>query len=187
MSENGDPAGSLVSLLQLKAKKVKSTSITVGWKAIYGASGYVIYAATCGTQYWKLTETTGTSYSQGGLKKGTYYKYLVAAYDRYGNILTTSKAIHIATSGGKKGNTKAVRLNKTKTSLKRGKTFKLKATLKNGKLKVSKHRKIAFESSDPAVAAVTKSGKIKAISSGTCFIYAYAQNGVSARCKVTVK
>ena len=159
MSENGDPAGSLVGLLQLKAKKVKSTSI----------------------------ETTQTSYSQSGLKKGTYYKYIVAAYDSYGNIITTSKAIHIATSGGKKGNTKAVRLNKTKTSLKRGKTFKLKATLKNGKLKVSKHRKIAFESSDPTVATVTKSGKIKAISSGTCYIYAYAQNGVSARCKVTVK
>ena len=67
-------------------------------------------------------------------------KYFVAAYDKNGNILASSKTIHVATSGGKKGNTKAVKLNKKKATLKKGKTVKLKATLKNGKLKVSKHR-----------------------------------------------
>ena len=62
----------------------------------------------------------------------------------------------------------------------------LKATLKNGNLKVSKHRKVAYESDNPAVATVSNSGKIKAVGTGTCHIYAYAQNGVSAKCTVKV-
>ena len=96
----------------------------------------------------------------------------MSAHDKNGNILASSKTIHIATSGGKKGNTKSV---------------KLKATLKNGKLKVSKHRKVAFESDNPKVATVSKSGKVKAVGKGKCIIYAYAQNGVFAKCKITVK
>lgn len=187
LSENGDPAGSAFSILQLKAKKVKKTSITIGWKAVPGATGYVIYAAPCGTKYVKLAEVGGTSFTQGGLKKGTYYKYFVAAHNGYGNILASSKTIHVATSGGKKGNTKAVKLNKKKAPLKKGKSVKLKATLKNGKLKVSKHRKVAFESDNPSVAIVSKSGKVKAVGPGTCYVYAYAQNGVFAKCKITVK
>lgn len=187
LSENGDPAGSAFSILQLKAKKVKKTSITIGWKAVPGAAGYVIYAAPCGTRYSKLTDVAGTSFTQSGLKKGKYYKYFVAAHDRNGNILASSKTVHIATSGGKKGNTKSVRLNKKKATLKKGKTVKLKATLKNGTLKVSKHRKVAYETDNPNVATVTKSGKVKAVGKGRCTIYAYAQNGVFAKCKITVK
>lgn len=187
LSENADPAGSTFSILQLKGKKVKKTSITIGWKAVPNAAGYVIYAAPCGSKYAQLTTTGGTSFTQSGLKKGTYYKYLVSAYDGYGNILASSKSIHVATAGGKKGNTKAVKLNKKKVSLKKGKSVKLKATLKNGKLKVSKHRKVAFESDNPSVAIVSKSGKVKAVGTGKCTIYAYAQNGVFAKCKITVK
>ena len=74
-----------------------------------------------------------------------------------------------------------------KATLKKGKTVKLKATLKNGTLKVSKHRKVAYETDNPNVAAVTKSGKVKAVGKGKCTIYAYAQNGVFAKCKITVK
>ena len=59
------------------------------------------------------------------------------------------------------------------------------ATLKNGKLNVSNHRKVVFESDNPKVATVSKSGKVKAVGAGKCTIYAYAQNGVFAKCKVT--
>ena len=158
-----------------------------GWAIAPDAAGYLIFGAPCGNRYGKLDEVKATSFTQRGLKKGTYYKYFVSAYDEYGNILASSKTIHIATAGGKKGNTKAVRLNKKKVPLKTGKTFKLKATLKNGKLKVKKHRKVAFETDNPNVATVSGNGKIKAVGKGTCFVYAYAQNGVFARCKVTVK
>jgi len=81
-------------------------------------------------------------------------KYFVASYDKNGNILASSKTIHVATSGGKKGNTKAVKLNKKKATLKKGKTVKLKATLKNGKLKVSKHRKNKYMIARPRISSV---------------------------------
>ena len=187
LSENGDPAGSSFRILQVKSKKVSKSAITIAWKPVPNASGYIIFGAPCGSRYGKLTDVRGASFTQSGLKKGTYYKYLVSAYDKYGNILASSKTVHIATAGGKKGNTKAVRLNKKKVTLKKGKSFKLKATLKNGKLKVKKHRKVAFESDNPNVARVSGNGKIKAVGKGTCTIYAYAQNGVFAKCKVTVR
>ena len=187
LPENGDIAGSSFAILQVKAKKVTKKSIKIAWKPVKGAAGYIIFGAPCGSKYSKLTEVKATSFTQKGLKKGKYYKYFVAARDRYGNILATSKTVHIATSGGKKGNTKSVKLNKKKVTLKKGKKFKLKATLKNGSLKVAKHRKVAYESDNPAVATVSKSGKIKAVGVGTCRIYAYAQNGVFAKCKVKVK
>ena len=187
LSENGDPAGSTFNILQVRGKKVKKTSIKIAWKAVPKATGYVVYGAPCGSKYAKLKEVKATSFTQSGLKKGKYYKYFVAAHDKNGNILASSKTIHIATSGGKKGNTKSVKLNKKKAALKKGKSVKLKATLKNGKLKVSKHRKVAFESSNPKVATVSKSGKVKAVGKGTCYVYAYAQNGVFAKCRITVK
>ena len=98
----------------------------------------MIFGSKCGSKYNTLAEVKGTSFTQKKLKKGTYYKYYVAAYDKNEKVLAVSKTIHIATPGGKNGNTKAVKINKKKVSLKKGKTFKLKAKLKNGKLKVGK-------------------------------------------------
>ena len=187
LGEKDEPAGSTFHILQAKGKKIKKKAITIGWKSVLGASGYVIFGSKCGSKYNTLAEVKGTSFTQKKLKKGTYYKYYVAAYDKNEKVLAVSKTIHIATPGGKNGNTKAVKINKKKVSLKKGKSFKLKAKLKNGKLKVKRHRKIAFESSNPAVATVTKKGKIKAAGKGTCYVYAYAQNCVFAKCKVTVK
>ena len=178
-SENEDPAGSTFSILQLRSKKVKKTSVTIAWKAVPKAASYVVYGAPCGSKYGKLKDVTGTSFKQSGTAKGKYYKYFVSAYDKNGNILAISKTIHVATAGGKKGNTKSVKLNKKKATLKKGKSIKLKVTLKKGRWKVSKHRKVVYESDNPKVATVSKSGN--------CTIYAYAQNGVFAKCKITVK
>ena len=49
------------------------------------------------------------------------------------------------------------------------------------------HRKVSFESSNPEIATVSKSGKIVAVKKGKCVIYVYAQNGVYRKIKVTVK
>ena len=187
ISENGDPKGSTFSLLQMAAKKTTKSSIRIGWKTVPKAAGYVVYGALCGTKYAKLNDVKGTSFTQNKLKKGKYYKYFVAAYDKNGNILAASRTIHVATSGGKKGNPKSVKLNKKKVTLKKGKTFNLKATQKKGKLKVAKHRKVAYETDNNKVATVSSSGKIKAVGAGTCNIYAYTQDGKFAKCKVTVK
>lgn len=55
------------------------------------------------------------------------------------------------------------------------------------KLKVRKHRAVLYESSDINIATVSKKGVVKAKNKGTCYIYAYAQNGVFKKIKITVK
>ena len=55
------------------------------------------------------------------------------------------------------------------------------------KLKVKKHRGIAYESSNKRIATVSSKGVIKAKKKGKCYIYAYAQNGPMAKIKVTVR
>ena len=51
------------------------------------------------------------------------------------------------------------------------------------------HRKaaVSYESSNKAVATVSKKGVVKAKKPGTCVVYAYAQSGVFAKVKVVVK
>lgn len=184
-----DISGSKFNLLQAKASKATKNSIKVTWKKVSGASKYIIYGNQCGKSYKKLKTTTAKSYTQKKLSKGKYYKYLIVAIDKNGKVIAKSKTIHAATSGGKVGNAKKVTLNKKSITLKKGKTFKLKAKAvpQSSKIKVKNHRKVAYESSNKKVATVTTAGKIKAVKKGTCYIYAYAQNGVYARIKVKVK
>ena len=189
VSSDEGPKGTKFAQLMARQKKVTKNSIRITWKKIAGAK-YIVYGNKCGKgkKFRKLATVTKTSFTQKKLKKGNYYKYLVVAVKK-GKVVSTSKTLHIATSGGKVGNTRTVKLSKKKLRLKKGKTKKLKVTTKpeSRKRKVKKHRKIAWESSNPAVATVSAKGKVKALKKGTCYIYAYAQNGKYARCKVTVK
>lgn len=191
-NDKKDVAGSTFSLLQAKGTPVKksNTQIKISWKKVKGAKKYVIYGNKCGknNKYKKITTVTKLSYTQKKLKKGTYYKYIIVAVDKNGKAIATSKTVHVAANGGtgKKGNATSVTLSKTSLSLKAGKSKTLKATIKYGKLKGAEHRKIAWESSNIYVAKV-KAGKITAVTKGTCYIYAYAQNGKMAKVKVTVK
>ena len=183
-----DQKGSTFSLLQAKGVPKSKSSIKLSWKGIKGAAKYVIYGNKCGKSnvFKKIKEVSGTSYTQKKLKKGTYYKYLVVAVSG-DKALAVSKTIHVATKGGKVGNNTGVKLNKTKLSLKKGESQTLKATLKTGNLKVKIHRKVAWASSNVSVAKVNKKGKITGVKKGTCYVYAYAQNGVFAKVKVTIE
>ena len=189
---DNDPAGSTFSLLQARQKKVGKTSITLTWKRVPGAKSYIVYGNKCGkkNRYKKITTVTGTTFTQKKLKKGTYYKYVIVAISD-GQALATSKTIHVATVGGKVGNNKTVKINKPKGSLKLAlkKTYKIKASgiAQSAKLKVKKHRKLSYETSDPKIATVTKKGVIKATSKGNCKIYVYAQNCMNKAIKVMVK
>jgi uncharacterized protein YjdB len=85
-----------------------------------------------------------------------------------------------------------VTVKKTSVKLKKGKTYKIKASvkkLKKGKkLMSTKHTaKLRYMSSNSKVVTVTKSGKIKAVGKGTCYVYIFAHNGISKRIKITVK
>ena len=129
------------------------------------------------------------------LKKGKYYKYFVVAIAKYKGttkVIASSKTVHIATKGGKVGNYKSVKLKnvkKNKVSIKKGKTFKIKAKsiVQSKKLKVKKHRTFRYESTNSKVAKVNQKGKITAKKKGTCFVYVYDQSGNCQKIKVTVK
>ncbi len=191
-----DVEGSVYGTLGLRVAKRTKNSIKIKWNKVKGADGYLVFANKCG-QSLKLVKTIKkakvTSYTNKKLKKSTYYKYMVVAYKTVGGkqvTVSASKLIHTPTAKGKYTDVKALKLNKTKkVTLKKGATLKLKAKEKkaeSGK-KLSRHRKVCYESSNSKVATVSKSGKIKAKSKGNCYIYAYAQNGVSKKLKVVVK
>ena len=142
----------------------------------------------------KLTElpASKTSWLCKNRKKGRYYKFLILAYQIKNNskqVMKISRTIHVATSGGNVGNDKKVRLNKTKITIKKGKTSTLKATPvpASEKKKVWRHVGMRYESSNNKVAKVNRTGTITAIGKGTCNIYAYTQNGIYKRAEITVK
>ena len=196
-----DKKGTVYGLLQLKASKTTKNSVTVKWQKVKGAKTYLVYANNCGkkNKCGKVGELTSKKSSftlnkktlHKALKKGTYYKLMVVALDKNDMVLSTSKIVHSATKGGKVGDHKKVttKAKKNKVSIKVKKTFKLnaKAVPASKKLKVGNHRKIQYETSNGSVATVNAKGVIKGVKKGVCYVYAYAQNGVAAKIKVTVK
>ena len=184
-----DLAGSTFGKLCVKVKKSKKKAISLTWKNIQVAKTYVIYGAKCGTSYKKIATVHSKTFTNKKLKKGTYYKYMVVALNEKGEVVAISKLIHVATKGGKVGNCKKLKVNKSKVNLKQGKKFKLKVKqiAESKKVKLKKHRKIAFESDNQDVAVVSKKGIITAKKKGKCSVYVYAQNGVNKQVKVTVK
>ena len=70
-------------------------------------------------------------------------------------------------------------------SLKKGKSLRLKA--KQVGKSVKKHRALSYESTNTKIATVSMKGVIKAKAKGTCYVYAYAQNGKCKKIKVRVK
>lgn len=189
---DNDFKGSSYSKLQLQNTKTANKSITVKWNKVNGADGYIVYANKCGknNKLKKVKTTTSTSFTQKKLKKGTYYKYMVIAYKSVnGQIVTlaASPTLHIATSGGKKGNAKSVKVNKTKLTLKKGKSATIKASAVKDKKPIATHKGIRFESSDKNIVTVSSKGKITAKKKGKATIYCYAQKGKCKKVTVTVK
>ena len=194
---DGDIKDSTFNSLQLRAKKAGKNYINLSWTKVKGASGYIIYGNRCNSNgkvypLRKVISTAKMSQKMMKLKKGTYYKYVVIAYKMTGagqKVIASSKTIHVATAGGKVGNYKKVKLNKEIVKLKCGKVFKIKAEQvpEKKKLKVKRHRDICFESSNPAIATVSASGKVKAKKKGRCVIYVYSQSGTFNKMTVRVK
>ncbi len=194
LKNDDDPKGTTFGFLFAKQKKATKNAITITWKKPKNAAYFVIYGNKCGKEnhYERITSVTGTSYTHSGLDKGTYYKFLVSAFDKNNKHLGTSNTVHVATKGGKVCNFKKVTTAAKKnqvTLAKKGKIFKLKgkAIAESKKLKVNVHRKVRYESTNKKIATVNTAGKVTAKKKGTCYIYVYAQNGAYQKVKVTVK
>lgn len=191
---DGDYKGSNFGLLKAQTTKITKNSVTVKWNKVKNADGYIVYGAKCGakSKYKVLKVVSGktTSYTQKKLKKGTYYKYNIVAFKNINGAKVTtavSKKIHATTLGGKYGVAKSVKVNKTKATIKKGKTFKIKATEIKKDKTIKRHRAVCYESSNTAVATVNAKGKVKGVKKGKCKIYVYAQNGVYKTVNITVK
>ena len=191
----GDVKGSTFYRLQAAGSKTTAKSVKLTWKNVRGADGYQIYAAKCGRKNkWKLVKDirkgSTKTFTQKKLNKGTAYKYVVRGYkmiDGRKITIAASKCVYVFTDGGKYGNTKSVKVKKTKVNLKRGKTYQVKASQVKEKKALKKYRNICYESTNPKVAAVSGKGLIRAKAKGTCKVYVYAQNGKQKEIKVTVK
>lgn len=193
-----------ISGTPLTTMKAGDMSMTIAWQKVTGAEGYDIFFSRCDgkgkTTAKKAQTINGNStftWTNSGLKAGVAYKAYVKAYVMKGGkkqYVASSPLMHAYTQGYTKRytNAKSVKVNKTKVTVKKGKTFKIKAKvkkLKKGKkLMPKKHElKLRYLSTDTSIATVSKKGKIKGVKAGTCYVYAYAHNGVFKKIKVTVK
>ena len=172
--------------LLARATKSTASSITLKWEKVKGASGYLIYDS----KFIKIKDTKSTSYTPSKLKKGTCYNYTVVAYKTVKGKKTTlavSKQVYETTTGGSYGNAKSVKVDKKTVTLKKGKSYTLKASEVKKDKKLKKYRALSYETSNKKIATVSSKGKITAKGKGTCNIYVYAQNGINVKVKVTVK
>ncbi|MGI6736029.1 MAG: BspA family leucine-rich repeat surface protein [Anaerovoracaceae bacterium] len=204
VKDNKEPAGSAYRILRLRTTKVGKKNITLRWNKVKGASKYIVFANRCGKKYkykamkqTKKTTLNVKKVAKKKLQKGKYYKFFVAAIRKNGKTIRVSKTMHVATTGGKAGNFRsvkvtkarngAIRIDASKITSEKDRYRKLKVkTVKQPKKKVSLHRRIRYESSDTSVATVNSRGTIRLRGLGICYIYAYAQDGHVAKVKVVV-
>ena len=189
-------AGGLVS----KAK-AGNKSGTISWQRVSGAAKYQIYFSKCNTdekQFTpKLYKTVGAGTNKFVIKKldkNEYYKFYVVALDKSGKRMAKSEQNHFCTnnSSGKFTNPKAITVSKSKVTVKKGATVKLKAKVtkvkKGKKLTNGKHTaKVRYHSENKKVAKVSKSGVITGVNPGWCRVYVMAANGIWKTVEVTVK
>ena len=180
-------------------------SIKFTWNQLKNVDGYKIYMSECNSSDKKIqpkkvvTITNGskTNWTKSGLKEHTAYKAYVQAYvKKNGKKVSVARSfwVHAFTSGGDKNftNPKSVSVKKAKVTLKKDKSFKIRAKVKKlnkRKMLLSKKHapKLRYYSTNNKVATVSKNGKIKAIGKGNCKIYVVAVNGAKKTVRVKVK
>ncbi len=194
-------SGTLLSKMTAKGKR----SLVLKWNKIDGVDGYDVFFSRCNnsgkeTSCKKVKTIKGNDtfkWTKSRLSKGKAYKAYVKAYvmkDGKKAYVKTSPTIHAYTSGGNKNytNAKSVTVKNKKVSLKKGKTYKIKASV--NKLDESKtlmpswHApKLRYVSSNKKVVTVSKTGKITVKGKGKCKVYVIAVNGVRKAVSFTVK
>ena len=193
---NGSQVSKLKLPILLATGKGGNRKITISWRSYEDADGYDCYWSYCdGKRSYKKLATVKAAkdrVTSRRLANNRRYKYFVAAYkliDGKKVYIAKSNTLHVALKDAKATNAKAVTVNQTNVRLKAGDTFvvrsrtRLENTNKKELLHVAAYR---YYTSDQSVASVSKTGKIKALKSGTCVIYVVANNGVYGTVEVTV-
>ena len=177
------------TVLRAYMKRTTSNSVTLSWNRVSGAYAYVIYGSDCQHTMKKLAKVGSgvTSWTCRKLKRGTYYKFRVYAVNRRIEQMYHSEKLFITTNGGRYTNYYGVMLNTKRVTMKKGRTFRVKASGKpvgGGRVKV--HAGIVYLTDNPKVAKVGSGGVITAKGKGSCYIYAISQSGCWNRVRVTV-
>ena len=123
------------------------------------------------------------------MKKGTGYKYRVAAYKIIKGkqvIIANSQPLYSTTKGGKYGNPEKLRVKKASVSVKSRKKVKLEVNVTGKKLNKA-GKKLRYISADPSIAKVSKTGVVTGVKRGTCYIYCVARNGLFKKIRVRVR
>ena len=194
-------SGTLRAQMTAKGK----TNLVVLWSKITGAEGYDVFFSPCnhdGATFTckKVKTIKGNKtfkWEKSGLKKNKAYKAYVKAYvvvQGKKKYVGTSPMVHAYTSGFTKSYTNAasVIVNKAQISLKKGHTFTIKTKVKGlvsqKKLMPKNHvTPMRFMTSNKKVASINKKGVLSAQGKGSCYVYAFAHNGVFKKIKVEVK
>lgn len=178
----------------------------VSWGSVPGVDGYNVYVQYCGKAFTEksVTKVNGSASKKVIVRKVNgkkldlkkNYKVYVEAYKlKDGNQVIFGKTIMAHIVGRKNTtytNVKGITVTKNSYQLKKGKTAAIKAKT----VLVNKHKKplsnahakeLRYATSDKRVAAVSKTGKIKAAGKGSCTVYVYARNGYAKKIKVKVR
>ena len=189
-------AGDLVAKAKAGNKKA-----TISWKKVKGAAKYQIYFSPCNKgnkkytpKLYKTVSSSKKSYTIKKLKKNTYYKFYVVALDSSGKRLAKTEENHFCTNNVSEvyTNPKSVTASKTKVTVKKGGTYKVKTTVtkvrSDKRLTNGTHtKKVRYRSAAKPVATVSKNGTIKGVETGWCRVYTMGANGIWQVIEVTVK
>jgi len=179
---------------------------TLTWTALKNVDGYFIYTNHCDEgknlhPFKKVADYKATRarvYTKRNLKTYNNYKYYVAAYQiRNGKkvIVKNSCTVHsvCGNTSARSTNVKATKAKKHAITLKKGKTYTLKASV----YKISKNRAFLDEThcglirylvrNDKIATVGYHTGKIKAKKAGKTTVYVLGVNGIRDKCVVTVK
>lgn len=177
--------------LQVKADK---TSQTLSYKRIPNVDGYLIYGGRWGEEIKLLGEAAAntTNYTVNNLKQGGYYKYRVKAYrmvDGDKIIIITSKIACSVIEANNYANPIKLTTDIVSIDLGVGETYTVncKIVLPKGKKEKENKAAIRYDSSNMAIATIDNKGRVQAIAKGSCYVYAYGQNGIFKRIKLTVE
>ena len=186
----------------IAASTVSTNSLTISWNKIKGADRYVIMFSKCNdragnykVKKLKTVKAKVRKYTVKGLENCRCYKYQIIAQKKVNGKykeITKSTLNHNITGNQTATETapRGLKLNKNKITLKKNKTYKLKGEISLVyplKELLDHEPALRYVTSDPSVATVSKSGKVKAKGKGKCTIYVQTINGICQKCKVTVK